>query len=52
MVSMLECQSRQKPMKSKRAALICPVRFVGSVDIVVYVCERQVTCLFQNTEKR
>lgn len=35
MARMLECQSRQVPMKSKRTASICPVRFVGSVDIVV-----------------
>lgn len=34
---MLECQSRQVPMKSKRTALICPLRLVGSVDIVVFV---------------
>ena len=34
---MLECQSRQVPIKSKRTALICPSRLVGGVDIAVCV---------------
>lgn len=34
---MLECQSRQVPMKSKRTAVICPLPLAGSVDIVVCV---------------
>ena len=34
---MLECQSRQVPIKSKRTAVICPLRLAGSVDISVCV---------------
>jgi hypothetical protein len=40
---MLECQSRQVPMKSKRTAFICSLGALGSVDIVLFVESRRST---------